>query len=85
MAVSNGLDPKFDGMVGSGMQVPLTAGGAEVIELGGTGIGFYFGSGLPTISAIKGSLYVRTDGSSTSTRMYVNNGTTTWVAVTTAS
>ena len=29
--------------------------------------------------------YLRSDGSSTSTRMYVSDGGTTWIAVTTAS
>jgi len=48
-------------------------------------LGVFFGSGAPTLSAAQGSLYLRTDGSSTSTRMYVNtNGSTTWTAVTTA-
>lgn len=43
------------------------------------------GTGAPTNSAPKGSLYVRTDGSSTSTRMYVNtDGGTTWTNFTTA-
>ena len=45
----------------------------------------FFGSGAPTLSAAQGSLYLRTDGSSPSTRMYVNTtGSTTWTAVTTA-
>lgn len=49
------------------------------------GIGFSAGSGAPAYSASKGSLYVRTDGSSSSTRIYVNtDGATTWTAVTTA-
>lgn len=49
------------------------------------GFGIYYGSGAPTVSAAQGSLYLRSDGSSTSTRMYVNtNGATTWTAVTTA-
>lgn len=43
------------------------------------------GTGVPTFSATKGSLYLNLTGSSTSTRLYVNNGTTTWIAVTTAS
>lgn len=48
-------------------------------------LGVFFGSGAPALSAAQGSLYLRTDGSSTSTRMYVNtNGSTTWTAVTTA-
>ena len=43
--------------------------------------GVFFGSGAPTLSAAKGSLYLRSDGSTTDDRMYVNtNGTTTWTA-----
>lgn len=60
-----------------------TAGGALVATAGPVGI--YAGSGAPTVSAAQGSLYLRTDGSSTSTRLYVNtNGSTTWTNVTTA-
>lgn len=48
--------------------------------------GVFCGSGAPTLSAAQGSIYLRSDGSSTSTRMYVNtNGSTGWTAVTTAS
>jgi hypothetical protein len=65
-----------------------TAGGAEALRIG-TGaagvVGIYFGSGAPSITAPQGSLYLRTDGSSTSTRLYVNTtGSTTWTNVTTA-
>jgi len=62
------------------------AGGSTVgLRLGAPAVGVFFGSGVPTISAAQGSLYLRTDGSSTSTRMYVNtNGSTGWTAVTTA-
>lgn len=49
------------------------------------GIGFYAGTGAPSFAAKQGSLYIRTDGSSTSTRMYVNtDGSTTWTNFTTA-
>lgn len=48
-------------------------------------LGIFFGSGVPTLSAAQGSLYIRTDGSTTSTRMYINaNGATTWTSVITA-
>ena len=48
-------------------------------------LGVFAGSGAPTFSAMKGSLYLRTDGSSTSTRAYINtDGAGTWTAVTTA-
>ena len=65
-----------------------TAGGGELpgFAMGTAQIGWYYGSGVPTVSAAKGSLYTRTDGSSTSTRLYVNtNGSTSWTSVTTAS
>ena len=45
----------------------------------------YYGSGAPSFTAPKGSLYLRADGSSTSSRAYINtDGDTTWTAVTTA-
>jgi len=70
---------------------------ATAIPAGGTaGLGYrvsstanfgvFFGSGAPTLSAAKGSLYLRSDGTTTNDRMYVNtDGSTTWTAVTTAS
>lgn len=43
------------------------------------------GTGAPTFTAPQGSLYIRLDGSSTATRLYVNTtGSTTWTNVTTA-
>lgn len=63
------------------------AGGAvnTGLFLGVSAIGVYFGSGAPTVSAAKGSLYLRSDGTTTNNRMYVNtDGGTTWTAVTTA-
>lgn len=56
------------------------------IQLSSTAsLGLFFGSGSPTLSAAQGSIYIRTDGSSTSTRLYINtNGTTGWTNVTTA-
>jgi hypothetical protein len=58
--------------------------GAGITMSSTTNLGVFFGSGAPTLSAAKGSLYLRTDGSGTNDRMYVNtNGTTTWTAVVT--
>ena len=65
----------------------VTAGGAAAFLATTTaaGLGIYFGSGAPTVAAAQGSLYLRTDGSSTSTRAYVNtDGSTTWTNITTA-
>jgi hypothetical protein len=47
--------------------------------------GIYSGDGAPSFTAAKGSMYLNTTGSSTSTRAYINtDGGTTWTAVTTA-
>lgn len=64
---------------------PVAGGASAVLMTSTAGLGIYVGSGAPTVSAAQGSLYIRTDGSSTSTRLYVNtNGTTGWTNVTTA-
>lgn len=53
--------------------------------MGNAFMGVFWGSGAPTVSAAKGSLYLRSDGTTTNNRMYVNtDGGTTWTAVTTA-
>lgn len=50
-----------------------------------TNFGLFGGSGAPTLSAAKGSLYLRSDGSTTNDRAYINtDGGTTWTALTTA-
>ena len=66
----------------------LVAGGASafIATNVAAGMGVYVGSGAPTVAAAQGSLYLRSDGSSASTRAYINtNGTTGWAAITTAS
>ena len=69
----------------SGTAVPAGGtAGAGLLMSSTANLGVFFGSGAPTLTAAQGSLYLRTDGSSTSTRMYVNtSGSTTWTAVTT--
>lgn len=82
--------PLYQGTTTSGTVTSLTgtattAGGATSpgVAMGTAAVGIYFGSGAPTISAPQGSLYIRTDGSSTITRAYVNtNGTTGWTYLT---
>jgi hypothetical protein len=78
------------------MAADLTVNGATAIPAGGTAgaglmvsttanFGVFFGSGAPTLSAAKGSLYLRSDGSTVNDRMYVNtNGSTTWTSVVTS-
>ena len=47
--------------------------------------GVFFGSSAPTLAAAQGSLYLRSDGTTTNDRAYINtNGSTTWTALTTA-
>lgn len=59
---------------------------SDTMTVGGVaGPTIYSGSGAPSLSAIKGSLYLNTTASAISTRVYVNNGTTNWIALTTAS
>lgn len=61
------------GTTGSGVRLSSTAN-----------FGVFFGSGVPTLSAGKGSIYLRSDGSGTNNRMYINtDGATTWTAVVT--
>jgi len=68
--------------------VPIPAGGtigAGYLFSTVANFGIFFGSGAPTLSAAKGSLYLRSDGSGTGDRAYINtNGTTTWTPLTTA-
>lgn len=50
-----------------------------------TNFGVFHGSGAPTLSAAKGSLYLRSNGTTTNDRAYINtDGGTTWTALTTA-
>jgi hypothetical protein len=64
---------------------PVAGGAAAFLATSTAGFGIYFGSGAPTVSAAKGSLYLRTDGTTTNDRAYINtNGSTTWTALTTA-
>ena len=64
----------------------ITAGGAAgFLATSTASFGVFFGSGAPTVSAAKGSLYLRSDGTGTGDRAYINtNGSTTWTALTTA-
>lgn len=74
--------------VESGTSVPASAGAVAAgapITLFSNGPSIYVTSDAPAFSAVKGSICINTAGASSSTRLYVNNGTTNWVAITTAS
>jgi len=66
-------------------QAVVAGGAAAFLATTTASLGIFVGSGAPTVSAAKGSLYLRTDGSSTTNRAYINtDGATTWTAITTA-
>ena len=49
------------------------------------GMGILTGAGAPSATAPKGTLYLRTNGTTTNDRAYINtDGSTTWTALTTA-
>lgn len=58
--------------------------GAGLTATSTANFGVFFGSGAPSLSAAKGSLYLRSDGTTTNNRAYINtDGGTTWTAITT--
>ena len=64
---------------------PVAGGAAAFLATSTANLGIFFGSGAPTVSAAQGSLYLRTDGTTTNNRAYINtDGATTWTAITTA-
>lgn len=71
--IQGAVAPPAGGLATNGIRLSSTAN-----------FGIFFGTGSPTLNAGKGSIYMRTDGSSTSTRAYINtDGASTWTAVTT--
>lgn len=69
-------------------QTAIPAGGTAATGLmfsTTANFGIFFGSGAPTLSAAKGSLYLRSDGTGATDRAYINtNGSTTWTNIVTA-
>ena len=70
----------------SGTAIPVGGTAGAGYKMSSTAnLGIFFGSGAPTLNAAQGSLYLRTDGSSTTTRMYINtDGASTWTNVVTS-
>ena len=63
---------------------PAAGGMSAVLVSSTANLGIFVGSGAPTVTAAQGSLYMRTDGTTTNDRFYVR-GSSGWIAVTTAS
>lgn len=62
---------------------PAAGGMAAFLASSTADFGIYVGSGAPSVTAAQGSLYLRTDGTTTNDRLYVR-GSAAWIAVTTA-
>jgi hypothetical protein len=82
------LDNNGDTIVRPATATPASGSAAARLLFGTTaGFGIYYGSGSPSgaLTAAQGSIYLRSDGSSVATRLYVNtNGSTTWTSFTSA-
>jgi hypothetical protein len=63
---------------------PVAGGAAAFLATSTANFGIFVGSGAPTVTAAQGSLYLRTDGTTTNDRIYVR-GSAAWIAITTAS
>jgi hypothetical protein len=66
---------------------PAAAAAVAAVTMGSANVGIYWGTGDPSSALVapQGSLFIRTDGSSSSTRMYINtDGDDGWTNVTTA-
>jgi hypothetical protein len=63
---------------------PAAGGMASFLASSTANLGVFVGSGAPTVTAAQGSLYLRTDGTTTNDRIYVR-GSSAWIAITTAS
>ncbi len=87
-ATGNGIVDTGGLALKSATAVPATAGAVAAgapLTLFTSGPSVYVTSDAPTHAAVKGSLCINTAGSTSSTRLYVSDGGTTWIAVTTAS
>jgi len=74
LSVQTALAPPAAGLATAGILMSSTAN-----------LGFFFGTGAPTFSAAKGSIYVNTTATTTTTRLYINSsGSTTWTTFTAA-
>jgi hypothetical protein len=88
IGASAGTSPKdiyASGLLVAKRGTATPAGGVQAVRLGTTTtLGIFYGSGAPSATAGKGSLYLRSDGSGIADRAYINtDGGTTWTALTT--
>lgn len=83
----SGTSLSTTGLVTAKSGTAPAAGGTEMVKMGNAAAGpsILAGTGAPTAAAKQGSLYIKTDASTTNTRLYINtDGDTTWTAFTAA-
>ncbi len=87
MSIDNSANILTNGVVSILRGTPVPAGGTNDIGYSFSNVanfGIFFGSGVPTLQAGTGSLYLRSDAVTATTRLYINtNGLTTWTSFTT--
>lgn len=75
--------------VSTAQGIPAGGTASFAVVLGATPFGLYAGSGVPTLIAAKGSLYLRSDGTGTTSRAYIATASagssSVWTPLTTAS
>lgn len=70
-------------MTGNALNVTQVGLGSVVVG-SAPQVNIYAGSGTPTFTAPQGSLFLSTNGSSTTTRAFISEGSGTWTSITTA-
>lgn len=84
-AASGNLSSQGQGQFNTNDATPAGGSTSIRITVGSAAVGFYVGSGAPSVSAAKGSIYSRTDATTATTRFYINtDGGTSWTNFTTA-
>ncbi len=88
VTLTGGLTSVASAVLKSGTAIPATAGAVAAgvpISYYSTGLSIEVTSDAPTHVRAKGSICINTAGSSSSTRLYINSdGSTGWIAITTA-
>lgn len=72
------------GTVRAANSLGTIAGGVTSIYIGSAGLAVSWGSGVPALLSDQGSLYLRTDGTTTNDRIYMMGPASTWIGIVTA-
>lgn len=87
LGVATGTSVTVTGTLAAYSGTAIPAGGTTGTGIkvsSATNFGVFFGSGAPSLTSAKGSLYLRSDGSTTITRAYIaTDSSGTWTPLTT--